>query len=169
MGKYSHLGCTCRTSIHHDEYDLNHQNYSCTRCCPHDCCCRHNWCRKNLCDTDFSIRLGGLQDGFNYRLRQLLWCEAEFELDNGDKIQGMVVSVGSNFVEVLIEPTLPQETEVIIEAQSEETSKVENELCNECGKRIHGKCKSRIFPSDKIANFTATSSSHYPCSCHEKS
>ena len=41
-------------------------------------------CRKNLCDTVFSIRLGGLQDGLNFRLRQLLWCEAEFELDDGN-------------------------------------------------------------------------------------
>lgn len=114
--------------------------------CHDRCCCRCNCsrCRRNLCDTNFSIRLGGLQDGLNFRLRQLLWCEAEFELDDGNIAKGTIVSVGSNFVEVLVKEASQLESEDQVDEENEE--------------RYHKKGKSLIFSIDKIANIKVDSS-----------
>ena len=122
MDKHYNPDCHCQKTSHHHDYDLDYKNRSCTRCCLHKCnshqgchdrcccSCHRSRCRKDLCDTDFSIRLGGLQNGLNFRLRQLLWCDAEFELDAGNTVKGTIVTVGSNFVEVLVEETFPLES-----------------------------------------------------------
>ena len=186
MKKHYYPDYDCPQKGHHYDYDLDYKNRSCTRCCSHKCnphqgchdrySCHCSRCRKNLCDSDFAIRLSGLQDGLNFRLRQLLWCEAEFEFEAGNTVKGTIVSVGSNFVEVLVKETFPLESpdhveEEIDEAFEENMDKEltekhheeEYELDEEYEERKHDKGKSWIFSVDKIANIKVTSS--YPLQC----
>ena len=74
---------------------MDTKNYTCKSC-------KQVHCRKDLCDTDFTIRLEGLGDSLTYRIYGLLWKEVEIELANGNKIQGTLNFVGFNFVEVVI-------------------------------------------------------------------
>ncbi|WP_158701670.1 hypothetical protein [Lentibacillus sp. Marseille-P4043] len=39
----------------------------------------------------------------NYRLRQLMGCEVEVQLENDETVRGVICYVGSNFVELLTE------------------------------------------------------------------
>lgn len=196
MEKHDYPACSCKKTSHHHDYELDHKKRSCMRCCPHECCshkcsphqdchdryccsCHRGRCRKDLCDTDFSIRLSGLQGGLNFRLRQLLWCEAEFELDGGNTIKGTIVSVGSNFVEVLVEETFKLKSGDHVEEEMDEASEEdmdkelterhpeeENKLDEDYEERKHEKGKSWIFSIDKIANIKVTSSCHRQCTCH---
>ena len=169
--------CNCPKTGHHYDYDLNHKNCSDKRCCPHECCshkcnphqggqdrccCSCSRCRKNLCDTDFKIRLAGLQDGLNFRLRKQLWCEAEFELDSGNKVKGTIVFVGSNFVEILVNKPLSLEdggNELKQKAPEEEK---EHDVCEI---RKHSKGVTWIFSIDKIA-YVKLSSCQHQYMCH---
>ena len=63
--------------------------------------CKQVHCRKDLCDTEFTIRLEGLEDSLTYRIYGLLWKKVEIELANGNKIQGTLNFVGFNFVEIV--------------------------------------------------------------------
>ncbi|WP_210471567.1 hypothetical protein [Sporosarcina sp. 6E9] len=74
-----------------------HETKPCT--CPP---CNHEGCRKELCDTNFSVRLGGLDDSLTYRMYGLIWNEVMVELVNGNKIQGTLNFVGFNFVEIIM-------------------------------------------------------------------
>ena len=193
MDKHYNPDCDCPKTSHHHDYDLDYKHRSGLRCCSHKCsphqgchdscschCHRSRCsCRKNLCDTDFSIRLSGLQDGLNFRLRQLLWCEAEFELEAGNTVKGTIVSVGSNFVEVLVGETFPLESPDHVEEEIDEAfeedmdkeSKKKNpeeeiKLVEEYEEREHEKGKSWIFSVDKIANIKLTGSCHRQCTCY---
>ncbi|EDL64246.1 hypothetical protein BSG1_00165 [Bacillus sp. SG-1] len=53
-----------------------------------------------LCDDDFRLRLGGLQNNMNFKLRQFIGCLVEFELEDGRKMEVQICYVGTNFVEV---------------------------------------------------------------------
>ena len=64
--------------------------------------CKQIGCRKELCDTEFTIRIDGLEDSLTYRIYGLLWDEVIIELDNGNKIQGTLNFVGFNFVEIIV-------------------------------------------------------------------
>lgn len=185
MGKNNFSGTNCLEKSHRHDFDLNCKRSSYTRCHQHECCshkgsspqdhhhrcccCHRSHCRKTLCDTDFSIRKGGLQDGLNYRLRQLLWCEAEFELDDGKTINGTIITVGSNFVEVLVK-SRDQVDEKIAEASEEdlykESLQKKKKPDEKREKRKHKKGRSWIFPTDKIANVKLKSSRHRECSNH---
>jgi len=72
-----------------------------------------------------------------------LWKEAHFKLESGDEVTGTVVSVGSNFVEVLVDDALPQESETTLSIPEEE---------NESEKREHPIGKTWIFSLDQIAH-----------------
>ena len=63
--------------------------------------CKQVHCRKDLCSTEFTIRLEGLEDGLTYRIYELQWKEVEIELINGNKIQGTLNFVGFSFVEIV--------------------------------------------------------------------
>ena len=63
--------------------------------------CKQVHCRKDLCDTEFTIRLNGLEDNLTYQIYGLLWKEIKIELANGNKIQGTLNFVGFSFVEVI--------------------------------------------------------------------
>ncbi len=73
--------------------DYIHETKHCT--CPP---CKQVHCRNDLCDTEFTIRLEGLENSLTYRL---LWNEVILKLDNGNKIQGTLNFVGYNFVEII--------------------------------------------------------------------
>jgi len=68
-----------------------------------DCDCHHHHSHRFICDDSFRLRLGGLQHGLNYRLRQLLGCEVVVHLEDGKRAYGEICHVGSNFVELLVE------------------------------------------------------------------
>ncbi|MCM3709086.1 hypothetical protein [Sporosarcina luteola] len=113
-------------------------------------CCRKSGSRH------FSVRLAGLQDGLLYRLHQLLWDEAQFKLMDGTEVKGTIVSVGANFVEVLLVDTISKEYEttlaldqgILVESATEE--------------REHPIGRSWIFSIDKIAHVEA-SGEKSPC------
>jgi hypothetical protein len=76
--------------------DYVHVTKHCT--CPP---CKQVGCREELCDTEFTIRLEGLESSLTYRLYRLLYNEVIVKLDNGNKIQGTLNFVGFNFVEII--------------------------------------------------------------------
>ena len=156
-----------------DGYDLRFNDRSYSRCCCYDCCgCRRQRCRKDLCDDDFQIRLAGLQGGFNYRLRQLQGCVCLMELDNGMKVNGTLTFVGSNFVEMLVNESLPPSEESLEEVLELEIFTDQNHLgeendledieFEENDRREHEKGRTWIFSVEKIVNVVVDSS------CHEK-
>ena len=172
MKNHDDKDCNCRQD--HD-YDLEYRNRSTSSCCQSscNCCCscssyydngrcHRNCCRKKLCDDDFRIRLAGLSDGLNYRLHQLLWCDAAISLDNGDFIVGKIIFVGSNFVEMLLPVEEPVEDE--FEDDFEELHEIEQgswylRLATEFEEREHSIGRTLIFSIAKIV----TVESDCPC------
>lgn len=152
MDKHYYSDYNCREDRHNDDCCKEHRSCSCNRC------------SKDLCNTDFKIRLAGLQGGLNFRLRQHLWCKAEFELDNGNIIKGTIVFVGSNFVEVLVDEPFQLDKGKQGEGETEKTARgdLNKELSQKAPAkekgiilseiRHHKKGKTWIFSIDKIAN-----------------
>ncbi|QED46205.1 hypothetical protein [Cytobacillus dafuensis] len=169
---------------HNHDPGHDREHHPCPHChdhkhhpCPF--CHEDRHCRKFICDDNFKIRLAGLREGLNFRLRQLLGCEVEIELDNGNKVKGTIGNVGSNFVEMLVEKYLPPASrnapeEHIDEPDKEESSEEDlekdsvqkqpedEELCQECRGKKHKNCHILIFPIDKIANVEVKSSNIRP-------
>ena len=161
MEKHYSLNCNCQKSCNNKKTCLEHKNCSCKRCCHNECCstCHCNLCREDLCGTDFKIRLAGLQGGLNFRLSQQLWREAEFELDNGTIIKGMIVFVGSNFIEVQVDEKVEASLQDLDKELTQKSPAEENKLI-ESETRHHKKGKTWIFSIDKIANVKLSSSNH---------
>ncbi|MGB5944629.1 hypothetical protein [Paenisporosarcina sp.] len=171
MEENDYENCNCQGQ-QVNNYDLNFNDRSYSRCCCFDYCCgcKHHRCRENLCDNDFQIRLAGLQGGLNYRLRQLLGCNCEIELDNGTKVIGKLAFVGSNFVEMLVEETLPASDETHEEVLELEIFTDQNHLgeeddledieLEENDIREHEKGRTWIFSVEKIVNVVVDSSCH---------
>lgn len=97
--KSSHRDCK-----HHEHKDSHHKpcdyhHHHCYRCGyrPHHCY------RSSICDDHFRLRLGGLYQGLNFRLRQLIGCKVDVHLENGQKLSGKISQVGSNFVELIVD------------------------------------------------------------------
>jgi hypothetical protein len=130
--------CKCQ---HHD----NMQNHHCP-CHNHhnsnDSCQR---CRRFICDDAFRLRLGGLQNGLNYRLRQLIGCEVEIELLDGKKVPAEICFVGSNFVEIkVIKKENQSQNQEEVEA---ELDVIENDVENSKKRK---ECHSMIVPISEI-------------------
>lgn len=127
----------------------------CSSCGHYDCCghsCHHHCgcCRKSG-SRCFSIRLAGLQDGLHFRLHRLLWNEAQFKLEDGTEVKGTIVSVGSNFVEVLLEDTSSEESKTTLDSEQEGNEmEIEDEVDTE--KREHPIGRTWIFSIDKIVH-----------------
>jgi len=175
MENHDTRDCNCRDSRHDHDYDLEYRNRSTSSCCHHSCSCccscghgcgcrsnnshcNRNRCRRDLCDDDFRIRLAGLSDGLNYRLHQLLWCDAAISLDNGDFIVGKIIFVGSNFVEMLLPVEEPIEEDIEDESLLDEDLE-ENEPIMEFEEREHSIGRTLIFSIAKIV----TVESDCPC------
>ncbi|MHA6250884.1 hypothetical protein [Oceanobacillus sp. CAU 1775] len=57
-------------------------------------------CSHALCANRFRIRLSGLKDNLNYRLRKLVGRVVILELENAKDIEARICFVGSDFIEV---------------------------------------------------------------------
>lgn len=131
-------------SVQYDHHRGYHHSYH------HDCHCHYH--HRNLCDDDFRLRLGGLHDGLNFRLRQLIGCDVEIELENNEILHGKVCYVGSNFVELKVEERTSAPTD---------DEELDNTI-NEDVKDTHSNgdnCHNTIFSIDKIENVK------YPSKC----
>ena len=97
----------------------------------------------------------------NYRLHQLLWCDAAISLDNGDFLVGKVIFVGSNFVELLlpVEEPVEDDFEDFEEESLLEEDLEENEPIKEFESREHSIGRTLIFSIAKIV----TVESDCPC------
>ncbi|WP_144034659.1 hypothetical protein [Sporosarcina sp. P16b] len=87
------------------------------------------------------IRLGGLQNGLNFRLRQMVCCEAEFQLNNDEIVKGTIVFVGSNFVEIFVNGKAED-----LPTDSNRTDELKGM------KRGHPIGETLLFPIDKISS-----------------
>jgi hypothetical protein len=109
---------------HHRHHDFHHNHHDHHDCCHHD---HHNHhhnhhdfhhrdviCDRFLCDDDFRLRLGGLQGGMNFRLRQLLGSNVKLALENEKKITAKICFVGSDFVEAEVMEEKKKKAEVNI-------------------------------------------------------
>lgn len=104
-------------------------------------------CDRFLCDADFRLRLGGLQGGLNFRLRQLIGCNVRFELEEGKKLVAKIRFVGSDFVEI----------EVLKEKKKKDPDQKKKGKVKKKGKKKgkkkckKNKCyKALIFPFESI-------------------
>ncbi|WP_394171956.1 hypothetical protein [Guptibacillus hwajinpoensis] len=64
---------------------------------------RHSKCDRFICDDRFKVRLGGLQSGLNFRLRQLIDCEVKLTVECGGECEEVIAKicfVGSDYVEI---------------------------------------------------------------------
>ncbi len=157
MSSHDHK-CNC-------DHNCRQNSHSCCDCC-HS---HHHHCRRSICDEDFSIRLGGLQNGLNFRLRQLIGCKVEFLMDNGNTLYGEIRHVGSNFVEIMEEdykrPKIVKDK--VIEEVSSDDEMIEKPPSDIKKKKNKRKKKNNrkkkhmtIFSMDKIMDMK------YRCSCH---
>lgn len=106
MNHHHHDQCKCQKNDHqHDKCQCQKNHHHCekkdTDCCHHE---KYNDCFENRCFNDdrFVVRLGGLTSGMAFRLRQLIDCDINIVVSEGnEKIQGKLVYVGTDFVEVV--------------------------------------------------------------------
>ena len=163
MEKHCHSNCHC-SNFHKHDYSPCH-----AECCSnHNCCCGGR-CRRDLCSPSFRTRLGGLQSGLNFRLRELLWCNIKFGLEDGNEVKGRLISVGSNFVEILLESALENENcEIAVKIMDKESIEENkdnfDDHCEYCN-RHHNIGRSIIFSTDKIAKIEIYDC-HHPCTCN---
>ncbi|WP_456275833.1 hypothetical protein [Bacillus sp. AK128] len=115
---------------HHRHHDFDHHD--------HD-----HFCDRFLCDKDFRVRLGGLQGGLNFRLRQLIGCVVKMELEGDRKVKARICFVGSDFVEI----------EVLNDDRKEDEKQIENneKKKKKKKKKKHKKMgKSWILPFESV-------------------
>jgi hypothetical protein len=147
-GHHHHHDCGCGHHHHHNDCGCGHHHHDCGH---HH---HHNHCRRFLCDDDFRLRLGGLLNNLNFKLRQLIGCMVELELDDSRKLEAEICFVGTNFVEVknygeVFEPE-PEPGEEEPESpdipEQPDAAADENEDVDEPEKH----CYSWIIPMEKI-------------------
>ncbi len=154
----------------------------------HDCCvkkrnceCMQNRCRKNLCNDHFNIRLEGLNNGLNFRLRQLFGKKIELELDTGNKVIGTLSYTGSNFIEILLDKTQLLESDLkgkqqieydiddsLAESIPKDALQVEKNQ-DSCKKMNCQKDRIWIIPINKIVYVETTDNCRRSCKCFKNS
>jgi hypothetical protein len=172
MIKMSHTGCTkCGKQFRHDHFDdhghhdfhhhnhrehhdFRHHNHREHHDFRHHNHCNHYhdshhhnrdfFCDRFICDSDFRLRLGGLQGGLNFRLRQLIGSVVKLELEENKEIVGNICFVGSDFVEVDV---LKEKKEVVAEEKIVSKEKAEKKR-KKRKKIVHG--NTLIFPFKAI-------------------
>lgn len=126
-------------------------NY-CQKCPPKKCGAKHcTRCRKDLCNPCFMVRLGGLQDGLNFRLRQMVCCEVEFQMEE-EIVKGTIIFVGSNFVEIFVNGKpgeLPTDCGCTADKKGKKRKKVNHPIGN-----------TLILPIDKISQIKTLGCCH---------
>lgn len=98
---HHHDDCNCLKNRHrHDKCNCHKNNHHHDDCNCHKHNNHHDDC---FCDDRFSVRLGGLTSGMSFRLRQLLDCDIKIIVaEENETIQGKLVTVGTDFIEVLV-------------------------------------------------------------------
>ncbi len=121
---------------HHHDFDRHH--------------CKDFICDRFICDDDFRLRLGGLQGGLNFRLRQLIGCLVRLELEEGKKIEAKICFVGSDFIEVEVFDDVKMEKKA--NNKHEEMNEKQQRKRNKRNKvRKNMKCnKALIIPFEAI-------------------
>jgi|GEM_PF-2207666 len=145
--------CDCGHHHHHHDNcgDHHHHNRDCG--CGHS---HHNHCRRFLCEDDFRLRLGGLLNNLNFKLRQHIGCMVELELEDSKKIEAEICFVGTNFVEVkkygdVTEPDPePGEDDPESPDIQDQPNDMENDNEMDDAKEKEKHCYSWIIPVDKI-------------------
>ncbi len=152
-GHRSHSSCTSKFGFN----PISH----CRHCHSHNDChhmSSHCGCSRNICSDDFRLRLGGLQNGMNFRLRQLIGCIVKLELNGGKKIEAEICLVGSNYVEVKV---LSEEKK---HTHSEGNDEEFTETTIEKNEKKLRNCRSWIFPTDQINHIELNSR----CNCGKR-
>jgi len=170
MDDYYYPECRCIKPKHksHCEHQHEYKNFECLHCYPKGfyCVCKPI-CRKNLCDEDFKIRLGGMQSRLNYRLHQLLWCEVKILLENRTIVKGTISFVGSNFVEITKVENLPitneSKLEELAKVATHKALEIDYNTNDEDEEREHEKGHTLIFSIDKIESIELENASCHTC------
>ena len=136
----SHTGCQKEIRYNHygdRHHDDHHNDYICSRF---------------LCDNAFRLRLGGLQCGLNFRLRQLIGCIVRLDLEGDKKIVAYICYVGSDFVEVDVIKLKEKLAEPIQETQETVADEIAPPQTYATNKKKHKKRhrKNLIIPFSTI-------------------
>ncbi|WP_017727761.1 hypothetical protein [Halalkalibacterium ligniniphilum] len=114
----------------------------------------HCICEPFTCDDRFRLRLGGLRDNLNFRLRQLVGTDVTIRVRCGNRFEDIVAKlfyVGSDFLEVL--PLYKQGNKTDRQGNVDDNQKRVTAKKSE-QKRKHkkrrDKKKSVIYPFDEI-------------------
>ncbi|MBB6454784.1 vacuolar-type H+-ATPase subunit I/STV1 [Salirhabdus euzebyi] len=121
LRKHNHAGNYHNDFDYDDHYDktYGHRYETCL-------------CDRHLCDDHFKVRLGGLTNGINYRLRQLTGCKVKLSVDAGsetEKILAEICHVGSNYVEVKVLKKL-SDSSFVTDEEEDLLEELEAELAN---------------------------------------
>jgi hypothetical protein len=118
--------------------------------------CDNHICNRFICDDRFKVRLGGLQGGLNFRLRQLIDREVIMEVECGGKceeIEAKICFVGSDFIEVKI----LDEKEKFVSIEDFEKDVKNDEDCNKKNKTTNEKSKKEtdflILSTENVKSF----------------
>lgn len=126
---------------YHSYSKSNDCNNNCCQKNHHHCHCSH--CMRGACSTRFKLRLGGLANGMQFRLQQLIGCKVKLCVECGEQeehVIGIIKHVGQDYVEVKVlkkwkaedieaEETIMKELKIeAAEEQNEERSEVEKEF-----------------------------------------
>lgn len=139
-------------------------------------------CDRFICDDRFKVRLGGLQGGLNFRLRQLIDCEVKMEVVCGgesEEIDAKICFVGSDFVEVKVLDKKVKEAEseeVVDEVDVQNHENVQNHDDVEKDKKKKKKDDFLIIPTVNVKSFKFKDDCdcdchkhyrHHDCDCHK--
>ncbi|MCA1031114.1 hypothetical protein LCL95_08775 [Bacillus timonensis] len=145
---------------HHNDFHNKHPHHR-----DHfhkDCGCDHHKdfiCDRFICDDEFRLRLGGLQGGLNFRLRQLIGCKVKMELSSGKKYLVEICFIGADFAEVKVLKDLttpePAPQDPVTEECPEEMEAAQAESKKKKRRRRRRRrknkaCKALIIPFDQI-------------------
>lgn len=145
---------------HHDHHDHHHGHHH-----DHDHHHDHHrdvFCDRFLCDKDFRLRLGGLQGGLNFRMRQLMGCVVKMELEGDRKVKARICFVGSDFVEIEILERLDKKEN---EEEEVEKKKKKKKRRKKNKKKRKFKGKSWIVPFESVG-FVELDDKDCDCDCH---
>lgn len=146
-----HRNCDCgRDHDHHHHCGCGHHHRH-----HHGCHHHHDHCRRLLCDDDFRLRLGGLQNNMNFKLRQLIGCLVDLELEDGRKMEAQICYVGTNFVEIknfddILDPEPHPDPHPHVEAESPNLDQEVDAALEDESSDPKRHCSSWIIPVDKI-------------------
>ncbi|MFZ3589266.1 hypothetical protein ACOI1C_08225 [Bacillus sp. DJP31] len=145
---------------HHDQFEHHHGYHGYNG--HHG---RKDICDRFICDDDFRLRLGGLQGGLNFRMRQLIGCVVVMELESGKKIKAKLCYVGTDFVEVKVIKVLEAE---LVEAEEAVVEKKPKRRRRKKKKNCHLKAMIIPFAGISFVEIEDKCDHDFFCDCHHK-